>query len=84
MSTVLVVFGPSQLLQDLTGILLRQVGDVVNPTLTDLQNDLVHDLLRNDGGFLGLELVQDLIQVINLLVGVVVPLLRGITEGRKV
>ena len=81
---MLVILGATQLLQNLTSVLFRQIGNVVNAALPDFQNDLIHHLFWNDGGFLGLKLVEDLVEVVDLLVGVIVPLLGWITEGRKI
>ena len=84
MCGVLVVPVPPQLLQDLADILFCQESDIVNAALTQLADNLVHHIFGDLRALLCLELVQNLVQVVLLLVGIIVALLRGIPEAREI
>ena len=81
---VLIIFRTIEFLQDVPYILFRQICNVVDSTLAEFHDNLVHHIFGNDGGFLGLKLVQDFIEMVNLLIRIVIAFLRWVTKTRKV
>lgn len=70
--------------QNVTHLAVLQVAHILNALFLKFGNNCVKRILRNFRGFLGLELSEQLIEVIDALVGVVAGLTRRVLLGRTI
>ena len=84
MGGMLIVAITSQLLKNLTNVLLSENRNILDTSFPNFANHFIHHIIRNLRALLRLELVQNLVQMILFLIRIIISLFRRITETREI